>query len=298
MVGCSPSQTTATAIVAMALAAGVGGCCVAISRRFAIAAITCVLVLLIAQGLYIDLDATLRSLAYATLGGLVQALWALVVGPFRPRGRARRRAPAPAGRARRPAREPDDRLAQHAPCAPLERGPGARGCDLPGRRPRPARLLGAADDPLRAPPRARRDDAQDGDARRRDDRRAADRDRPRRAARRRGDPDRAPARRRDGARLRVPGARVRDLTTAITVFIVLLSDTLGFPALEAADERAIATAIGIAVAGLAFLVFGEGGRETPAPGRAASRLTPILRTRTHVMETRACRRASAGSRTA
>ena len=46
-------------------------------------------------------------------------------------------------------------------------------------------------------------------------------------------------------------------TTAITVFVVLLTDTLGTPALEAAGERAVGTVIGIAIAGLAFVVYGE-----------------------------------------
>ena len=46
-------------------------------------------------------------------------------------------------------------------------------------------------------------------------------------------------------------------TTAITVFVVVLTDTLGAPALEAAGERALATAVGIAIAGLAFIVYRE-----------------------------------------
>ena len=37
----------------------------------------------------------------------------------------------------------------------------------------------------------------------------------------------------------------------------MLTDTLGAPALEAAGERALGTAVGIAIAGLAFLVYGE-----------------------------------------
>ena len=46
-------------------------------------------------------------------------------------------------------------------------------------------------------------------------------------------------------------------TTAITVYVVLLTDSLGTPPIEAADERAIATAIGIAVAAVAYRVWGE-----------------------------------------
>ena len=41
-------------------------------------------------------------------------------------------------------------------------------------------------------------------------------------------------------------------TTAITVFVVLLTDSLGTPALEAADQRALATLLGIAIAAAAF----------------------------------------------
>jgi uncharacterized membrane protein YccC len=44
-------------------------------------------------------------------------------------------------------------------------------------------------------------------------------------------------------------------TAAITTYAVLLADTLGEPALEAAGQRALATAIGIAIAGIAFLIW-------------------------------------------
>jgi hypothetical protein len=46
-------------------------------------------------------------------------------------------------------------------------------------------------------------------------------------------------------------------TTAITLYVVLLTDTLGAPALDAAGERALGTALGIVVAAVAFRVFGE-----------------------------------------
>jgi hypothetical protein len=67
-------------------------------------------------------------------------------------------------------------------------------------------------------------------------------------------------------------------TAAITTYAVLLADTLGEPALHAAGQRAIATAIGIAIAGAAFLIWsnpGESGGGTRArrisPPRAAAR---------------------------
>jgi hypothetical protein len=46
-------------------------------------------------------------------------------------------------------------------------------------------------------------------------------------------------------------------TTAITVYVVLLTDTLGSSAFDSAGERALGTAVGILVAALAFRVFGE-----------------------------------------
>lgn len=44
-------------------------------------------------------------------------------------------------------------------------------------------------------------------------------------------------------------------TTAITTYAVLLADSIGEEALHAAGQRALATAIGIAIAGLAFLLW-------------------------------------------
>ncbi len=44
-------------------------------------------------------------------------------------------------------------------------------------------------------------------------------------------------------------------TAAITTYAVLLADTLGAAPLHAAGQRAYATAIGIVIAGLAFLVW-------------------------------------------
>jgi hypothetical protein len=67
-------------------------------------------------------------------------------------------------------------------------------------------------------------------------------------------------------------------TAAITTYAVLLADTLGAPAFDAAGQRAYATAIGIAIAGAAFLIWsnpGEGGGEARAlriaPPQAAAR---------------------------
>ena len=51
-------------------------------------------------------------------------------------------------------------------------------------------------------------------------------------------------------------------TAAITTYAVLLADSIGEAALHAAGQRALATAIGIAIAGAAFLLWpNPGGRE-------------------------------------
>jgi uncharacterized membrane protein YccC len=53
-------------------------------------------------------------------------------------------------------------------------------------------------------------------------------------------------------------------TASITAYVVLLADTLGEPALRAAGQRAIGTAIGIAIAGAAFLLWSNRGEEGAA----------------------------------
>jgi hypothetical protein len=53
-------------------------------------------------------------------------------------------------------------------------------------------------------------------------------------------------------------------TAAITTYAVLLADTLGEPAWHAAGQRAVATAIGIGIAGAAFLLWSNPGERTGA----------------------------------
>lgn len=48
-------------------------------------------------------------------------------------------------------------------------------------------------------------------------------------------------------------------TAAITTYAVLLADSIGEPALHAADERALGTALGIFIAGVAFLLWPNRG---------------------------------------
>ena len=52
-------------------------------------------------------------------------------------------------------------------------------------------------------------------------------------------------------------------TAAITTYVVLLTDTLGEGAFEAAGQRLIGTALGIVIAYLAFVVW-----PNPGEGRA------------------------------
>jgi hypothetical protein len=53
-------------------------------------------------------------------------------------------------------------------------------------------------------------------------------------------------------------------TVAVTVFVVLSVDTLGEPALEAAGQRALGTAVGLAIVFLAFVVWPNPKEDEPA----------------------------------
>jgi hypothetical protein len=53
-------------------------------------------------------------------------------------------------------------------------------------------------------------------------------------------------------------------TAAITVFVVLLTDSLGEGAFEAADQRAVATLLGIAVAAVAIMISARDRKVAPA----------------------------------
>jgi uncharacterized membrane protein YccC len=66
-------------------------------------------------------------------------------------------------------------------------------------------------------------------------------------------------------------------TAAITTYAVLLADTLGEPAFEAAGQRALATAIGIAIAGAAFLIWSNPGGEKGPEERPLTPPEPIAR---------------------
>lgn len=62
-------------------------------------------------------------------------------------------------------------------------------------------------------------------------------------------------------------------TAAITVYAVLLADSLGEPALRAAGQRAGATALGIVIAAAAFLIWSNPERGEGTPNRR--RLDPL-----------------------
>jgi uncharacterized membrane protein YccC len=67
-------------------------------------------------------------------------------------------------------------------------------------------------------------------------------------------------------------------TAAITTYAVLLADTLGEPAFHAAGQRAIATAIGIAIAGIAFVIWSNPVTLADQPNSAARPRLPGERT--------------------
>ena len=60
-------------------------------------------------------------------------------------------------------------------------------------------------------------------------------------------------------------------TAAITTYAVLLADSIGEAALHAAGQRALATAIGIAIAGASFLLWPNRGEGLPAAPTASRR---------------------------
>jgi hypothetical protein len=64
-------------------------------------------------------------------------------------------------------------------------------------------------------------------------------------------------------------------TAAITTYAVLLADSIGEAALHAAGQRALATAIGIAIAGAAFLIWSNPERERR--GDAGARVADLSR---------------------
>jgi Fusaric acid resistance protein-like len=257
--GVLTSQTVPTAILGMALVATLAAYAVAVSMRMAIAGLTVALAFLIAQGLWLESHQAWEALALGTAGGLVQAGWAVGVWAVADRGRER---PFELGREARETAAKlragfylQDPALRHA----LRFGTAmAIGVAI-------YRLGGFHDHGYWVPltilfvlkPEA-------GQTSERIGMRAAgtvaglvlatalaevlsDAIIPTTIA------------------LTIAAALAYAMlaieyalfTTAITVYVVLLTDTLGSDAFDAAGERALGTALGILVAGLAFRVFRE-----------------------------------------
>ncbi len=256
--GVLSSQSAVGAVAAMTVVAGFAGLCSAVSARLLIAAVTCVLGLLISQGLELTASEAPEALALGFAGGLLQALWALVAWAFADTapGRWEFRHAVRDGAAKLRANLTLRSTAlRHAVRFGMALGLGVaiyRVVDLgehgywvpltilfvlrPGRDETLERIAMRAAGTVAGLILATGLAALLGES-------------PVLTA----------------IVLVVAAAFTYALlaieyalfTTAITVYIVLLADSVGTPPIEAADERAIATAIGIAVAGAAFWAWGE-----------------------------------------
>ena len=88
-IGVLSSEPAALAVAVLGLFGAAVGYCSAISARAYVAALTCLLGMLVAQGLFLGTEEAPRIFAFATAGTLLQAAWASVVwiGWDRKRGR-------------------------------------------------------------------------------------------------------------------------------------------------------------------------------------------------------------------
>jgi hypothetical protein len=77
--GILSSQTAPAAIVSMALVGALAGYCFSYSLRLAIFGLVAALTLLVSQGLFLEVDDVLPGLLWGTVGGLAQVLWSLIV---------------------------------------------------------------------------------------------------------------------------------------------------------------------------------------------------------------------------
>ncbi|HEU4739831.1 MAG TPA: FUSC family protein [Solirubrobacterales bacterium] len=77
--GILSSQTGPTAVLALGLLGALAGYCFCVSLRLAILGLSVTLGMLIAQGLFLPATDALPALLYATLGGLAQVAWSLLV---------------------------------------------------------------------------------------------------------------------------------------------------------------------------------------------------------------------------
>jgi len=77
--GILTSQSAPLAVLAMALVGAAAGYCFSYSLRLAIYGLVAALTLVVSQGLFLELDDALPALLWGTVGGLAQVLWSLVV---------------------------------------------------------------------------------------------------------------------------------------------------------------------------------------------------------------------------
>ena len=166
--GVLSSAHTSTAVLAMAAVACACGFLVAVSLRLAVAGLTVTLALVIAQGVLVSPGrrrrrVRLRARGRRRPGGDGGAR----VAGGRPRAGAGTVRAARARRDREAARRRAPPQRRVSPRAALRRRDGDRGRDLPARRVHRPRLLGAADDPVRAQAGGGPDHRADRDARRR-----------------------------------------------------------------------------------------------------------------------------------
>lgn len=77
--GVLSSQSAPAAVAAMGLIGALAGYCFAYSLRLAIFGLVVALTLLVSQGLFLEAEETLPALLWGTVGGLTQVLWSLIV---------------------------------------------------------------------------------------------------------------------------------------------------------------------------------------------------------------------------
>jgi hypothetical protein len=82
VLGILSSQTTVTAVLAMGLLGAAAGYCFAVSLRLAIFGLSVALSLVISQGLFLAPSDIGEAMLWVTAGGLLQALWSLVIWVF------------------------------------------------------------------------------------------------------------------------------------------------------------------------------------------------------------------------
>jgi hypothetical protein len=273
--GVLSSQSALPAVAAMGLLGAAAGYCFAVSLRLAIAGLSVALAMVIAQGLFLTPADALPALAYATAGGVLQAAWSLLVWAFADRARDDEGSGWSAGLARR-ALGANLTLSAVAARHAIRFGAAlAAGVAT-------YRLLGERDHGFWIPltilfvMRPEEEETH------------------RRLILRAvgtvlgllvataiaetiGSEDLIVA-----AGLTVAAALAFGLltvqyalfTAAITTYVVLMADTLGEPALQAAGQRAGGTAIGILIAFIAFAIWPGPGRgraaRSPAPGSSAA----------------------------